>query len=237
MKKGLLTIVIIVLTACGFMGFTSYIQWQLTETDRVIEVVTTEDPEDDGGFGFPIKLQGTTLYAESLAAYDGDMIEYTSDRYLVNAAALEVYNYGLRDISLAEVHMRFGEEEMYFFGTNIPAGGRVLLVEQQGKSWTVQECTDYRATVEYADTKYLTEKDIRMEDYDMGTVAVTNITPRQLKDICLYYKTYMADGDIYIGGITYTIQIAYIDPGETIYISPRKYASGYSKFVRAEEWG
>lgn len=184
---------------------------------------------------FPFIVEGTTLVANSLAMYEGDMIENETDRFLVDAAALEVCNFGTSEVELAEVKLTFNKEEMVFFGTNIPAGGRVLIIEQSGKGWTQEPCTECHGWVQYSEDPVLPDSALILRDVDMGTVAVTNTTEKTLNDIWLFYKNYLYDEALYLGGITYIEVIPWIKPGQTVQITPENYASGYSKFIKAKQ--
>lgn len=191
----------------------------------------------DSAYTFPVLIEGTTLVAESLAMYEGDMIENDSDDFVVDAAALELRNFGTREVVLAEVVLEFGDTKMVFFGTNIPAGGTALIIEREGKPWT-QECySNCSGWVQYGNCNDLTEDSLRIEDADMGTVLVTNTTNEELKDLWLYYKNYLYDAELYLGGITYVEVIPTLRPGEQVLIAPERYAKGYSKFVKAEQLG
>lgn len=184
---------------------------------------------------FPVLIEGTTLIAESLALYEGNMLENDSDAFLVDAAALELRNFGTREVTMTEITLEFEHTEMVFFGTNIPAGGRVLIIEQNGKPWTQQAYTACFGWAEYNDVRSLTEDVLRIEDVDMGMVSVTNTGDEELRDVWLFYKNYLYDAELYLGGITYIEVIPVLPPGEQRTIVPRRYASGYSKFIKAEQ--
>lgn len=185
---------------------------------------------------FPLVIEGTTLVAESLAMYEGDMIENDSNTFLVDAAALELRNFGTQEVEQAEITLEFGDTKMMFFGTNIPAGSTVLIIEREGKPWTQENCTACFGWVQYGSSA-LAEDVLRIEDADMGTVLVTNTTDKEYNDVWLYYKNYLYDAELYLGGITYVEVIPTLQPGEQVLISPERYARGYSKFVKAENVG
>ncbi len=192
-------------------------------------------PQETDVLHFPFIVEGTTLIANSLAMYEGDMIENETERFLVDAAALEVYNFGTEEIELAEVKLKFDQDELVFFGTNIPAGGRVLIIEQSGKGWTQEPCGACYGWVQYTEEPPLPDGVLLLQDVDMGTVAVTNTTEKTLNDIWLFYKHYLYEDALYLGGITYIEVIPWIRPGQTLQIKPEYYASGYSKFIKAKQ--
>ena len=71
-----------------------------------------------------------------------------------------------------------------------------------------------------------------MTEMDMGTLAVTNVSDAALCEVWLYYKSYLSQPGIYVGGITYKAGLQWIGPGQTVQISPLHYACGYSGIVR-----
>ena len=192
--------------------------------------------EKDGGV-FPVLVEGTTLVAESLALYEGDMLEKDSEEFLVDAAALELRNFGNREVTMAEITLAFPHTKMVFFGTNIPPGGRVLIIEQEGKPWTESSFTTCSGWARYGSGSSLLDDTLRIQDVDMGSVLVSNTTDQTLNDVWFYYKNYLYEDDLYVGGITYVEVIPTLEPGEQILLLPARYASGYSKFVKAEAVG
>ena len=208
-------------------------QTDIQETVVVFNEDLTEQENPVTSVNFPIFVNDTDLQAVSLALYEGDMLEANSDNFLVDAAALELYNCGSREIAVAEVTLKFDTVQMVFFATNIPAGARVLVIERIGQLWTQESCTECGGWVQYSDDFPLSEESLRIEDVDLGTVAVTNLTEEPFCDLWLYYKNYLSDAQMYLGGITYIYQIQSLAPGQTLLITPERYASGYSKFIKA----
>lgn len=184
---------------------------------------------------FPVFISGTDLQVIGLALYEGNMLEDKSESFLVDAAALELYNCGNREIAMAEVTLKFDAVQMVFFATNIPAGAKILVIEREGQLWTQENCNECCGWVQYSDDSPLSEESLRIEDIDMGTVSVTNLTEEPVYDLGLFYKNYLSDAGMYIGGITYIYQIEYLAPGQTLLITPEYYASGYSEFIKAVE--
>lgn len=184
---------------------------------------------------FPASIPGTDLRAERLVLYEGAMLEDGSDTFLVDAAALELYNSGSREIALAEVELEFEDANMSFFATNIPAGTRVLVIEQEGKLWTAEPCYSCRGWVQYSDDTSIGQDQLEIKSADMGTLAVTNLTDNSFSDLWLFHKAYDSISQLYIGGITYVTEIPYLAPGQTILVAPEHYADGYSKIVKIIE--
>lgn len=184
---------------------------------------------------FPASIPGTDLRAERLVLYEGAMLEDGSDTFLVDAAALELYNCGSSEISLAEVELEFADRKMVFFASNIPAGTRVLVIEEEAALWTPDPCYSCRGWVQYSDDTSIGQDQLEIKSADMGTLTVTNLTNNSFSDLWLFHKSYDCDSQLYIGGITYVTEIPYLTPGQTLLVSPEHYADGYSKIVKIIE--
>ncbi len=214
----------------GFGSFCAMLLPQVLLPPRTAQAVQVIQSQESSS-GFPFRISDTTLVAEALAKYEGNTIETDSDAFLVDAAALELRNTGQQEILTAQIQLTFELGTMTFFGTNIPAGERVLIVEQTGKPWTGQSITGYSSRVQY-ETEMTWDSELTVAEIDKTTLAVTNTSDHVKKDIWLYYKEYLSDSDLYVGGITYVYQIAEIQPGETVQIRPDKYVSGYSRVIK-----
>ena len=193
-----------------------------------LKKVTALDPAD---VVFPTVIPGTTLLAKELTSYDGPFVEDGTDREVVGAAALLVENFGKEDIAKAYIEIQWGEQLLSFYGEMLPVGKAVLLIEQAGtpslqKNFTA--CNGWQVCTQEEDQL---QKQVFVSDRAMGTVVVTNVTEKRLENICLYYKSWLSPQDILIGGIAYSICIPYLTPGQTEYLYPPHYASGYSRVV------
>lgn len=208
---------------------------QMPEQETVLSIsaseTATQPPENV--LTFPISIPDTTLTAKSLALYEGDMLETDSDTHLIDAAALEVENYGSREVEIAHITLQFGTEEMHFFGTNLLPDSTTLMVEMDGKLWKKANCTGCSGWVQYGDDPQLLDTEIKVTEVDMGTIRVENISQQIQENIMLYHKNYLYDAELYLGGITYQTYIGTLAPGEALEITPYRYASGYSKIVKA----
>lgn len=180
---------------------------------------------------FPYKVPGTTLIAQKIFPYDGPFLEDGSDREVFDVAALQICNIGSREISKAYIEIKLDDSILTFYGEHIPPGIPVLLLECDAKTYgqgSLTACTGWQIVSE---SNIVTEKEISITDRPMGTVAVTNLTEHSIHSICLYYKSWLSPPNIYVGGITYFVNIPILEPGQTEYLYPQHYASGFSKIV------
>lgn len=195
-----------------------------------VSVVPKAEP-----LSFPLELAGTTLRAEGTVYYEGPFLENGTQEPVTGALALLVRNTGSEALQTAQITL-VGKQGTYRFqGCHIPSGAQVLLLETTGAAWNRDAVLSYEAEALPEPPDLLQQGALEIRDVDMGTVAVTNRTDQTLRDLHLYYKNYLSDSDLYQGGICYEEGIESLEPGQTLYLSPQRYAMGYSRFVRVEE--
>ncbi len=178
----------------------------------------------------PIAVPGTSLIAQRLSGYEGPFMEDGSDREVVDIAALHIYNSGSRAIQKAYIVLFYDERSYVFYGEHIPAGATVLLLERNAAAYrrgSFTACVGWQEVSQQEDR----QAQLHITDRAMGTVVVTNRTQKTLKNVRLYYKAWLSPPDIYVGGITYMIEVPLLLPGQTVNLYPHHYASGYSKVV------
>lgn len=193
-----------------------------------LEEVTALEPAD---VVFPTVIPGTTLLAKELTSYDGPFAEDGTDREVVGAAALLVENFGKDEIMQTQICLFWGEQQLIFSGEMIPPGMTVLLLEQSATASLQKNFTACKGWQICSRTENRLQKQVLVSERAMGTVIVTNATEEPLHNICLYYKSWYSPQNILIGGITYSVSIPVLAPGQTEYLYPPHYAIGYSKVV------
>lgn len=177
----------------------------------------------------PAPVPGTTLLIEKICSYDGPYLEDGSDMEVVNIAAVYICNAGSKWLSKASITLQYDETVYTFSGKCIPPGGTVVLLEQSAKPYRqdyFSSCCGWQETAKQEPIQGIT-----VTDRAMGTLIVFNTTENTLYDVNIHYKTWLSPPDVYMGGITYTVQIPFLQPGQSATVYPHHYASGYSKVV------
>lgn len=193
--------------------------------DSVEELANKTD-----GIVLPVNVPGTVLTAQKLSAYEGPFLEDGTDREVVNVAALHIYNGSSKVILKAHIELQWEDGIYVFEGDHIPPKSTVVVLEQNAAAFrrgNFRACRGWQETQQNQGVQSL----ISVTDMAMGTVVVTNMTDSTFRDVCIYYKSWLSPPDIYIGGITYMVQVPILLPGQTKYLYPSHYASGYSKVV------
>lgn len=188
-------------------------------------------PRTEQMITLPMGVPGTALIAQRMSAYDGPFLEDGSHREVMGVAALLVYNGGSAEVSVAYIALQFGEDTYNFFGENIPAGGMVVLLEQNAKAYREGALTGCTGWQVIAHTGSEIWKKIAVAEGEQGLLEVTNFTDQTLKNVRIYYKSWLSPPDIYVGGISYCERIGQLLPGQRVCIYPGRYAAGYSKVV------
>ena len=179
---------------------------------------------------FPYVIPDTTLVVQALTGYDGPFLEDGTDREMVNVVALIIRNSGATIIESAQISLHWGDGMYTFAGSYIPAGGTAVLIEQNGQIWkdtVFTHCTGNQTTLQAG----LLQQEIMVTEEAMGTVILTNTTEDTIYGITIYHKTWLSPQDMYIGGITYAMDVPHLLPGQTAYLYPDHYAVGYSRVV------
>ena len=183
---------------------------------------------------FPFLIPGTDLIAEYFVSYEGDFFEDGSGEFVIDNAALCVYNRGETYIDFAAIHIQTEEQDYHFEGTCIPPHAKVVILEKDKKTHT-------KSDVRYAEghtvisIKESVADHLRIENKGMVQLKVTNQGNLPLENIRLYYKRYDTQWGIYVGGVTYATPVGDLLPGESIVISPACYVNGYCKVFCATE--
>lgn len=206
--------------------------WSIGNLDSGAVLTFAQQGQEDFR-GFPHRIGQTDLIAQQLVSYEGPYLENGKDTPVSEITALLLYNDSLWEIGQAEVQLT-GEQTLTFFASNIPPQSQVLVLEKNTAAWNqwqITGCEGWSSPGQPA----LPEGTLDIREVDMGTLAVTNTTQRTLEDVWLYYKNYLPQSQLYVGGITYITVIEELAPGQTLQIKPERYASGYSRIVKLEQ--
>lgn len=148
---------------------------------------------------------GYGLEITDAGKYTGLYMEDGSNEVLSDVMMVVVRNSGGEDVQLANITALCGGEEYHFTLTNLAAGERVVLLEQERKpsaeltSAVLDTCALFGEPMSlYADILQISGLD--------GMVNVKNISDADITgDIHVYYK--YAAQDILYGGITFRVRI------------------------------
>ena len=204
------------------------------QTDPTEETIIRTE-EEQGVTSFPLALQYTTLVVEALSSYDGPWLEDGSEENVMGVAALLVHNTGTIGIEYARITLMQNGQEMVFDATYISPKGSVLLLEENKSPYCDAPVTQCRYRTVIPGDFDMSQREVRIEEEGLGSLKVTNLTEETMSCVRVFYKHHEGQSDLYVGGITYSVVIPDLQPGETRIITPYRYACGYALVVAVVE--
>ena len=126
-----------------------------------------------------------------------------------------------------------GQGELLFDISALPAGEKLVVQEKTGKTISESKVTSASAlVVQRADMEMSRDK-VRVTDNGDNTLTVQNLTDETIATVRVFYKYYMKNEGIYVGGIAFTVRITRLAPGASVTVQPSHYTSQTSRVVMA----
>ena len=199
------------------------------EVPPVVEI-----PDDDGvlGIQFPCEVPGHDLKIEKLAPYSGLYVEDGTNVQVTDVAMLLLHNTGDTAVEYTEITVEYEEKTLTFQVTALPAGERMVVQEKYGNA--VPEGTPKSASalvVHRAQMRIPSE--ITVTDNGDNSLTVKNLTGQTIPTVRVFYKYYMENEDLFVGGIAFTVRITNLGPNAGVVIRPSHYTSENSRVVMA----
>ena len=205
--------------------FCASIAWQCVST-RAVELPEVVIP-------FPCDIAGSDMRALQLVPYEGPFWEDDSETEVVDTAALVIENKG-GYIAEGAVVLEWGDGRMVFELFDLPPGERVLVLEKDRQPFRLEApsaCYGWETEAYPESAGHVT-----VEDAGGMFMAVTNHTNSIVPVIRICYKSCDPGSGMLIGGISYSVTLRDLQPGERRLVSPYHYASGSSKVVQVVTW-
>lgn len=189
-------------------------------------VCTLEEP-----MTLPARLDGAEIMALYFTGYDGPYWEDGSGEEIADGACLMIRNDTGMDLARLHITLQTQEAPLEFTATFVPAGARLLILEQGKASYTAQTVLSGCVEAEPCQSGFPFTGAVQVREEGMGTLVLTNHSSDCLQDLTLYHKGYFNDLLSFTGGITYETHVEQIGPGQTVKIRPAFYARGYSRVL------
>ena len=177
-------------------------------------------------------VSDTKIMIKNLASYDGAFYEDGSGREVFGVAAVMVFNDTDELISFAHIVVITQEDYYIFDATMIPPKASVLIPEKYAKKLNSSVMVDH--FIWHRVDEQIKKNTLCVEETAEGELTVDNLSDHDVSDAVIYHRTYIREGDYYVGGEVFETEIPPVQPGEKIKIYPQYYASGYSKIVWIE---
>lgn len=198
------------------------------------EPTTAPDPFQ---LEFPCMIPGTELVIQKVSGYDGIFLEDGQDAPASNVCAIVVVNATGRDVEYAEITLKREDISLEFHISGLTAGSSALVLERSGEAYVEDSrYYDCSAAVSMVDSFELSRELVEVTEHEDGGLTVTNLSGEHIPCVRIFYKFYMSDVDVYVGGITYTAKLVELAPGASQHIQPSHYLAGMSRIVMVKTY-
>lgn len=198
--------------------------------------VQTEPTVPDNTCHFPYAIPGSTLVIEQINSYDGIFFEDGSDREMTNITAMVLTNRGDNCVEYVDIAIEREGTQLKFAASAIEAGGTVVVMEAEGKQYAEGDYANCTAEVATIAEMIMSQDQISVEENPEGGLLVTNLTEEEIPCVRIFYKFYMQEVDVYVGGITYTAKIDNLAAKSSCTVMPSHYLQGFSKIVMVKTY-
>ena len=192
-----------------------------------------KDPEtgEEIGISFPCTIPGYDISIEKMGPYNGIFVEDGSNANVKNVAMLMVKNNSDFPVEYIQIRVLCGQEELLFDISALPAGERLVVQEKTGKTISEDQATSATALVVRRADMEMSEGKVQVIDKGDNTLTVKNLSNKTIPTIRVFYKYYMEDGNLFVGGIAFTVRVSMLGAGASVEIQPSHYASRTSRVV------
>ena len=183
------------------------------------------------GISFPCQIPGYDLTIEKLAPYNGTFVEDGSNANIQNVAMLLVKNNGDYPVEYTQIRIVCGEQELLFDISALPVGEMLVAQEKTGKTISEVETISASALVVQRANMEMSEGKVKVTDNGDNTITVQNLTNETIPTVRVFYKYYMEDEQVFVGGIAFTVRISQLGAGASMTVQPSHYTSQSSRVV------
>lgn len=195
-----------------------------------IPVETSPDGESLG-ITFPCQVPEHGLIIEKLADYDGMYVEDGTNRAVQGVAMLLVSNTGDTPLEYTQICVQYSEENLLFDISALPVGESLVVQEKNGKPVPEGVPTSANAMVVHRANMEMSADQVRVTDNGDNTLTIENLTDKTIPTVRVFYKYYMEEQGIYVGGIAFTLRITRLGPNGKITVQPSHYTSQSARVV------
>ena len=201
---------------------------QTNNTDDAAIVIPDENmptPSEDvnKSITLPYQIPGTDLVLEKIKGFNGQYIEDGTNSEVNGINAALITNKGSQNLEYARVVIEQNGVPLHFKLSALPAGASVIVQEEEKKPYQDGEYRNVAVDLAALDQFEMSEGSIRVEAGANGAIKLTNTSAADIPCVRIFYKYYMNDQSVYIGGITYTAKIVGLKAGESKEVRPSHY--------------
>lgn len=198
-----------------------------------VTLPTETDPETGENLGvqLPCEVPGEELLIGKIAPYSGIYVEDGTNRKLTDVAMMLVTNTGDLPVEFTVIHARYEGGELTFQLSTLPAGGSAVVQAQNAASIPEGALLECSATVIHRGALSMSETQVSVVDNGDGSLTVTNLTAQTLPTVRVFYKYFMEQEALFVGGIAFTAKLTQLGAGESVTVRPAHYSAGSSRVM------
>lgn len=190
-----------------------------------------EEDAGDKDDAFPYLIPNSSLSIRAVKSYSGVFIEDGSDKDVSGIAAIILDNKGSEEIEYAKITLKCEGKEYIFEARTLAAGATMVVQESSGAKYVDGEYKEANAQIATMEKLEMSEKSVKVSETETGALQITNISDADIPCVRVFYKFYMEDVQVAVGGITYTSKITELKAGETRVITPSHYDKDASRVM------
>ena len=147
---------------------------------------------------------------------------------VVNNGTLSI---GGGDLDFAGIGISQGDRSLAFSASQIPAGATVIIQEQNRAVYGTDYYYSFTATVTESSGFDIKKGTLVIEKHNDGTFDVANVSEKTIPEIKVYFKNYIPDEGVYVGGITYSVTLTDVEPQTAVTVTSSHFDAEYSQIV------
>ena len=195
-------VLILVIIIAAVIGYRQYSQ----KNDEI------EQDSKEIGVAFPYATEDGSFQVSSIIQFSGPNVD-ADNQESENIAGIEVENISEQYIEEASVRLTMADDTEYrFLIQDLPAGGKTVAFELNSQEYDgATACKE--AACEVQNQEITMAEDRVNVRTDGSKVIITNISEQQIDSAEVIYRC--LSGDTYTGGLSYTIPVSGLAPGQS----------------------
>ena len=202
------------------------------ELPSTVIIPSENDPQTgESVITFPCQVPGYGLVIEKMAPYSGMFVEDGTNATVENVAMLLVKNTGDFPVEYTQIRVMYRQEELLFDISALPVGQTLVAQEKNGKTIEQGAASAATALVVQRAEMTMSEEQVKVTDNGDNTLTIENLTDKTIPTVRVFYKYYMENEEVFVGGIAFTVRITRLGAGASVTIQPSHYTSQTSRVV------
>ena len=197
-----------------------------------VALPTLRDPDTGSPvIAFPCRVNPYGLVIEKIGNYTGKYVEDGSNTTVNGVAMILVRNESGHDIQYATLSMKYDDVTLLFEISALPAGGTAVVQEKARRGVPDGDPRACDALVVQQAQPGFTAEQVSVTENEDGSLTVTNLTDETIPALRVFYKYYLEEEQIYVGGIAFASKVTQLRPHSSATIRPTHYEKGSSRIV------